>query len=94
MWFAIGFSSWVIDRHFCEYLSAFPYLHCFWHLFICIGAYLSIVCNAFYYAELEHPETDPEIKFWPMEDTKIMEFIGIPYVTVRAMSRNIKPKNI
>ena len=83
IWFVLGFSSWLIDRNFCEYLSQFPYLHCFWHIFICIGAYLSIVCHAFYFAEDEHPETEPIIKFWPFENTRKSEMIGLPYVKLR-----------
>lgn len=83
VWFVLGFSSWLIDRNFCEYVSAFPYLHCFWHIFICIGAYLSIVCHAFYFAETEHPETEPQIKFWPFENSNKSKMLGIPYVKLR-----------
>ena len=36
-WFAIGFLAWLVDRHLCDYLTLFPYLHCFWHLFVCLG---------------------------------------------------------
>ena len=44
-----------------------------------LGGYLSIVVNAYFYAEFEHPETKPYIKFWPFDGTK-MDLIGIPYV--------------
>ena len=36
-WFAIGFLAWLVDRHLCDYLTLFPYLHCFWHVFVCLG---------------------------------------------------------
>jgi len=91
LWFVLGFGSWLVDRNFCEYLSAFPYLHCFWHIFICLGAYLSIVCHAFYFAESEHPESDPMIRFFPCENSFPTQMIGIPYVT---LSKPIKIKDI
>ncbi|CBY11749.1 unnamed protein product [Oikopleura dioica] len=87
-WFVLGFSSWLIDRNFCEYVSAFPYLHCFWHLFICIGAYLSIVSQSYFYAEIEHPETTPEIKFFPFENEESWRFVGVPYVKIHLSSKS------
>merc|ERR1712136_347307 len=45
-WFSIGFIAWIVDQNLCDYLTLFPYLHCFWHIFICLGGYLSIVCCA------------------------------------------------
>ena len=37
VWFVLGFTCWVIDRNFCHYLQVFPYLHSFWHVFVCLG---------------------------------------------------------
>jgi len=36
-WFSIGFIAWIVDQNLCDYLTLFPYLHCFWHIFICLG---------------------------------------------------------
>ena len=96
VWFILGFACWLLDRNFCDYLRLFPYLHSFWHVFVCLGlplnisirsnafilgGYLSIVSGAFFYAEFNHPETMPSITFWPDYDN--MTFIGIPYVTLK-----------
>ena len=37
VWFVLGFACWVTDRNFCDYLTRFPYLHSFWHVFVCLG---------------------------------------------------------
>jgi len=86
-WFAIGFLAWLVDRHLCDYLTLFPYLHCFWHVFVCLGGYLSIVCGAYFYAEFDHPETEPRIAFWPFEGGKL-ELVGIPYVELKGTKKN------
>lgn len=85
-WFAIGFVAWILDQHLCDYLTHFPYLHCFWHVFICLGGYLSIVCTAYVYAEFDHSETKPRIAFWPFEG-RLMKLVGIPYVELRGTKK-------
>ena len=37
VWFILGFACWILDRNFCDYLRLFPYLHSFWHVFVCLG---------------------------------------------------------
>ena len=110
-WFSIGFIAWIVDQNLCDYLTLFPYLHCFWHIFICLGkvitqnqgfvvskdnvfyknifsgGYLSIVCCAYFYAEFDHPETEPRIGFWPFEGGKL-ELVGIPYVELKGTKKS------
>lgn len=47
---------------------------------------MSIVCGAYFYAEFDHPETEPRIVFWPFEGGKL-ELVGIPYVELKGSKK-------
>lgn len=76
VWFFTAVGCWISDRFFCDQIS-FQYLHCAWHIFICLGSYMACVCYAYFYACHECPEQGPRLSFWPNDKN---EWIGIPYV--------------
>jgi hypothetical protein len=48
----------------------------------------SIVSQSYFYAEMEHPETTPEVKFFPFENEESWRFIGVPYVKIHLSSKS------
>jgi hypothetical protein len=37
---------------------------------------------------MEHPETTPEVKFFPFENEESWRFIGVPYVKIHLSSKS------
>jgi len=82
VWVFVAVGCWVIDRFFCNQIH-FQYLHCIWHIFIFLGAYMACVCYAYFYAYHECPEQGPKLCFWPNDRN---EWFGIPYVSLLVTS--------
>ncbi|XP_064652279.1 alkaline ceramidase 2-like [Lineus longissimus] len=76
---------WLSDKFFCRMWSsiAFPYLHCFWHIFIAISGCTSIVTLIYFNAVAEVPEQMPVLKYWPSNK---WDNFGIPYIAFKALA--------
>ncbi|XP_040568246.1 alkaline ceramidase [Lepeophtheirus salmonis] len=80
----IAIFCWVNDRVLCDiWISIqFPYLHGFWHIFIFIASYSSVVLFAYFDVKNNYPLKEPSVKYWPSDSFEL----GIPYVQLRADS--------
>ncbi|XP_038069678.1 alkaline ceramidase 2-like [Patiria miniata] len=79
----VSISCWVADRTLCDFwlFVSFPYLHSFWHVFILLACYYSVVLYAYFDATSEWAEMGPVLRYWPNDShTKF----GVPYVALKS----------
>ncbi|KAJ7389328.1 Hydrolyzes the sphingolipid ceramide into sphingosine and free fatty acid [Desmophyllum pertusum] len=85
VWWILAVLFWINDRAFCDIWRSvsFPYLHCAWHIMICIAIYIGCVLGSYFYVETELPQLRPTLSFWPSWSSGW----GIPYIALKGMPK-------
>ncbi|XP_064630873.1 alkaline ceramidase 2-like [Lineus longissimus] len=79
VYWVLGLTCWLSDKFQCHHWQSidFPYLHCMWHVFICLAGCITVVICIFFDSMAVISEQKPVIKFWPKDN---WQYLGVPYV--------------